>query len=288
MIKRWAIIVLLVTILILLRNRMSSGFKDIQAIPKTIWTYWDGPDPPESVKKCMSTWRKYNPDYTINLINRDNLARFLPGVDIFGMKMATTPQRTADLVRVHVLAEHGGVWCDATIMMTGPLNFVHKNGNRELVGYHIVGGNTKPEWPVIENWFFACPPGSEFVIRWRDAFVKINEFDTADNYVEYMKSQGVFVDGISLPNYLTMHVAAQYVIQKQMAPEDVAAKLRLEKAEDGPFRHLARNDWDAYKGVMSLCSEKATELPPIIKFRGVERDKIEEHKELGCVFNGHV
>jgi hypothetical protein len=283
----WAIIVLLLLILILLQNRLSSGFSDTDEIPKTIWTFWDGPDPPETVKKCMRSWRKHNPDHSVVLLNRDNLAEFLPGVDIFGMKMATTPQRTADLVRVHVLAEHGGIWADATIMFTASLDFVHKNGHgRELVAYQIGSDGNKTSWPILENWFFACPPKSEFVTRWRDAFVKINDFDTPEEYNNYVKSQGVSIDSIEpgMQSYLTMHVAAQYVMQKQMTPEEISTKLHIEKSEEGPFRHLARNDWDTYTGLLSLCNQTPVNMYPIIKFRGTDRDHITEHKELECLW----
>jgi hypothetical protein len=286
--KELAILTLVVLLIILIQNRVTSNFADVSDIPKTIWTYWDGPEPPDSVHKCMKTWRNYNPDYDIHLLSPQNLSEFLPGVDILGMKMANTPQRTSDLVRVHVLAEHGGVWCDSTIMMTGPIDFIHGHKGAELVGYHLSGWNIKKEWPVIENWFFACPPKSDFVSKWRDAFVKINDFDDPNKYVESLEKQGVNIDNIDDKGYLTMHVAAQYIIQTQMTPDEVAAKLKLHKAEDGPLKHMARNDWKSYEGVKSICSESASEISPIIKFRGGEREQIEKHGELGCVFNGHL
>lgn len=286
--KELAILALLVLLIILIQNRVTSNFADASDIPKTIWTYWDGPDPPGSVKKCMQTWRNYNPGYDINLISPQNLSEFLPGVDILGMKMANTPQRTSDLVRVHVLAEHGGVWCDSTIMMTAPIDFVHHQKGAEFVGYHLAGWNTKREWPVIENWFFACPPKSDFICKWRDTFVKINDFDDPNKYVETLKKKGVNIDGIRDADYLTMHVAAQYVIQKQMTPEAVETKLKLLEAEDGPLKHMARNDWKSYEGVKSICSESASEISPVIKFRSWERKEIDGHEELGCVFDGHL
>jgi hypothetical protein len=283
--KGLVILVLIVLLIILIQNRVTSNFTELSSIPKTIWTYWDGPDPPDSVQKCIQTWRNYNPDYDINLISSKNLSDYLPGVDIFGMKMANTPQRTADLVRVHVLAEHGGVWCDSTIMMTAPIDFINEYNDAEFIGFHIGGSK---EWPVIENWFFACPPKSDFVIKWRDTFVKINDFESADKYVESIKNQGVDISKVSMPDYLSMHVAAQHVLQKQMTQDDVKKKLKLWKAEDGPLKNVIRNDWKSYEGIKSICSESAAELSPIIKFRGVERDIINKHEELNCVFNGHL
>ena len=286
--KGLVILVLIVLLIILIQNRVTSNFTELSSIPKTIWTYWDGPDPPDSVRKCMQTWRNYNPDYDINLISSKNLSDYLPNVDVLGMKMANTAQRTSDLVRLHVLAEHGGIWCDSTIMMTAPIDFIHKYTGADLLGFHIKGSDNKKEWPVIESWFFACPPKSDFVIKWRDTFVKINDFESADKYVESIKNQGVDISKVSIPEYLAIHVAAQHVLQKQMTRDDVEANLKLWKAEDGPFKYAVRNDWNSYESVKSICSESAAELPPIIKFRGAERDVIDKHDELKCVFSGHL
>jgi len=283
--KELAILALVVLLIILIQNRVTSNFADVSNIPKTIWTYWDGPSPPDSVQKCIQTWRNTNPDYEIKIISPENLSEFLPDVDILGMKMADTPQRTADLVRVHVMAKHGGVWCDATVMLTGPLDFVQAHPGAELVGYHLKGWRIKQEWPVIENWFFACPPQSNFVCKWRDIFVKINDFETPEQYIQYLISLGVNLDNITDSGYLTMHAAAQYVIQKQMTPEEISSKLALLVAEDGPLRHLARNEWKSYEGVKSICSESSSEIPTVVKFRSWERKEIDKNAELGCVFD---
>lgn len=283
--KEIVILVIAVILLIFITVKLTT---ETPVIPKIIWTYWDGSDLPDSVQKCMQTWRKYNPDYEINLISRQNLSTYLPGVDVLGMKMADTPMRTADLVRVHVLAEHGGVWCDATIMMTGSVNFVNEYTGMDFIGFHIGGSNNKKEWPIIENWFFACPPKSDFVTKWRDAFVRINNFEDAAKYNEWIKQQGVDLSRVEIPDYLTMHTAAQYVLQKQMTHEGVEARIKLWKAEDGPFKYAIRNNWKSYEGIKSICSEKAADLPPIIKFRGAEREVLDKHDELKCVFNGHL
>ena len=136
MIARFIIVVLLLVVLLVVWRKGASGYTSGE-IPKIIWTWWDGPNPPTSVTKCIQTWKVTNPDHDVIILGPKNIKQFLPEIDILNMKMATTPQRTADLVRVHVLAEHGGIWCDATIMLTGPLNFVHENRGYELIGYHI-------------------------------------------------------------------------------------------------------------------------------------------------------
>lgn len=278
------IILCIIAFLLIISYHQERKRNIIKYIPKIIWTYWDDENNiPESVYKCMDTWSKYNPDYTIHLVLRRNLHFFLPDVDILNMKMATTPQRTSDFVRLFLLERYGGVWCDATIMLTGKLNYDSRN--EEFIGYHIEHFNIKYEWPVIENWFFACPPKSDFISKWKNTFIKINNFDTSDDYVNYIKNLGVYVDGIDGQNYLTMHVAAQYVIQKMMSWDDINTKLSLQRAEDGPFRHMVQNDWNGYEGVKSLCNNDK-EKSIVIKFRGGEREIIDKHPEIkSCLFN---
>lgn len=275
------ILISVVVILFLIRN--SSTY--VQEIPKTIWTYWDG-SPPEIVEKCMATWRKHNPDYTINLLSNSNITDYLPETNISGMKMADTPQRKSDFIRIHILEKYGGVWCDASIIMTDSLEFIRTKSGYDLVGYHIGKMMNKPESPVIENWFIAAPPRSDFIRKWRDTFTKINEFKSPDDYVQSIRDSGVDISKVESPEYLTMHVASQHVIQKQMTPAEVSAKLYLMKAEDGPLKYMSENNWETTKGVSDLCNKKAEYNQSIIKLRGSERNVIEaDPRFLNCILD---
>lgn len=258
----------------------------ISNIPKIIWTFWDKDHIPETVRKCINTWYVHNPDHVINVVTKSTLKRFLPDIDIFKMKMAITSQIKSDLVRIHLLERYGGIWCDATIMLTGPLNYEFRT--EEFIGYYVNALTINPKYPVIENWFFACPPHSEFIKKWKDIFVKINDFDCIIHYIRFIRKHDVDLDNIDrlliLVYYLTMHAAVQYVIQKQMTEEDIKTKLFLEKAEDGPYKHLAEHHWDVYSGIKSLCDypEKRSK---IIKFRRRERYVISISPELSnCLF----
>jgi len=272
---------MILLIFIVIKNNESFGQE--QDIPKTIWTFWDTDPVPELVQKCMDTWRKYNPDYKIVLLNKDNIKEYLPDVDILGMKMADNPQRISDLVRIHVLEKYGGIWADASIMMNGPIDFIQSKKGYDLVAYHLQGYMSIPESPVIENWFFAAPPRSAFMKKWKESFTKINDFETADDYVKSITDQGVDISRIGGADYLTMHVAAQHVLQKQMTPDEVSKRLFLTKAEDGPYKYLYENDWKIPEAVTSLCNKKSSE--PVIKFRGCERGYIEGEKKINCIFD---
>jgi hypothetical protein len=276
----WLVIIVLFVIGVVVLKRSSWFSNDI---PKTIWTYWDSPTLPESVQKCIQTWKTHNPDYDVIVLSDDKLSKYLPDVNILGMKMTNTPQRKSDFIRIHIIEKYGGIWCDASIMMNSSLEFVRQKSGYDFVGYHIGKMMNTPDSPVIENWFMAAPPGSNFIRKWKETFSKINDFKDPSDYVNSIREQGVDISKVESPEYLTMHVASQHVIQKQMSPDEVSNKLYLMKAEDGPLKYLADNDWNSTKGIESICNTEYTH--PIIKFRGTERELIEKRSKLKCVFD---
>ncbi len=115
------IVVLLVC---LIQTKNIEGFQST-AVPKIIWTYWDNPDTiPKTVKLCMESWKKYNPNYTIRLLTKANYSEYIniPNTIATHPLMNDMPQRFADLVRCYAIAEHGGVWVDNLLsFMDSPL-----------------------------------------------------------------------------------------------------------------------------------------------------------------------
>lgn len=70
---------------------------------------------PGYIRLCFNTWKQ-----PYILLNYDNLNEYTD-LDINKIKRFTLPH-IADIVRVHVLRDHGGYWLDAdTIMVTGDL-----------------------------------------------------------------------------------------------------------------------------------------------------------------------
>ena len=271
-------IIFLVFLIVL--KRQSSPFEPAP-IPKIIWTYWDSPDRPDMINKCIDSWSKHNPDFQIRILNQNSVRDWIPG-DV--KLQADSPQHTSDLIRIHLLAKHGGVWCDASILMTGPLDII-TNSEHKFVGFYINQFTERPEWPVIENWFFACTPENPFVIKWRDTCDEIKRFERPIDFVEDMRRRGVDLQKISDPVYLSMHVAAQYVLQKLMTPEQIKEEIRVYPADTGPFAYLHNNNWDSVKGLESVCTSNSTDISkPFLKLRGAERKVIEENPRLNCVF----
>lgn len=95
------------------------------SIPKKIHYCWFGHNPkPASVKHCIQTWKKHNPDYEIIEWNEDNFdLDSCPGY----VKDAYTHQKWAfvtDYARLRIIYENGGVYLDTDVEMLKNLDFL--------------------------------------------------------------------------------------------------------------------------------------------------------------------
>jgi hypothetical protein len=282
----WHLVLLAVvlTVVVALLWGRSSSFNE-REIPKIIWTYWVEEDLPELVQKCVDSWKKYNPDYDIRILNQNSVKKWVPDLDLKGLKMNDGPARESDFVRLSVLPIYGGIWADASIKMNRSMDYIRdiqKERQCEVVGYYLDSFTSRPEYPVIESWFFGCIPGSSFMYNWRNEFMKLNTHNSAGEYVDAKRRQGVDLQTIKWLEYLAIHVSAQTVMQLAMKPQDVASKLYLMKAEDGPLNHVPKNDGDLAKSLMDICKNGSSS--PFVKFRHTDRNAIRDNKGLECVY----
>lgn len=247
-------------------------------VPKKIWSYWDNPDNiPKTVKLCMESWKKHNPDYEIVLMNKKNFKGFttIPTYLSTHYSFHDTDARFSDLLRLYTLAEHGGVWIDSTILLKEPLDNWLFPRYGEFSGFYLELFTKPNSPPVIESWFLACNKGSPFMKQWRDEFAQIVQYRDVPQYIESRKKMGVDFQNINDPVYLAVHIAAQKVLQLDRYPTD---HFMLRKAEDGPFQYLVQAKWDSEKALRLACLNKKYQWP-IMKMRGVERKVMEKEFE---------
>jgi len=267
----------------------------VNGIPKIIWTFWDSKTIPQTVKNCIKTWKFFNPDYKIIMINKVNYKQYT-NISISKLKRANdSPARFSDFVRLCILAEHGGVWIDASIICIMSIEqwinkTIGKKKTVEFIGYYLDLFTSDMRYPVIESWCFACVKDSPFVTKWRDEFMEINVYRNVRTYIEHIEDD-LHVNLQNLwkeddPEYLTIHVSAQKILQKDRYPK---RKLILLKAEDGPLKYKVykKGRLSVEKRVDRLCKNyKVWSVVPFIKFTGEDREILEKNKKLRkCVFD---
>jgi hypothetical protein len=283
------LILLIISSLLIEYYKMpKEGFEINLNIPKKIWTYWDNENLPDFILKCINTWKKHNPNYEINVLSKQNLSKYLPEVDFSKIKHIDSAQRFSDMVRLHILAKYGGIWSDASIICQKPYDSwmpdMQAKSNAEFIGFYI-DGFTLPQFkeksPVIESWFFACVSGSKMVNDWLNEFLRISDFDTVEKYIESVESDGINIQKIGNPAYLSIHVACQKILQNG---PNKPYFFELLKAEDTALNYLSTNGWNSKNAIKNIIDCKESKIKekcifldsPIIKMRSGERTEIEK------------
>lgn len=93
---------------------------------QVIWQYWaQGYDNvPEVVDKCLKSVEQWKDDYTIVRLTDNNLSDYiqLPYYILEKKEKGIIPlAQFSDILRVCLLSIYGGIWLDATILLTGPI-----------------------------------------------------------------------------------------------------------------------------------------------------------------------
>ena len=262
--------------IVILVRPIIEGFQQSANIPAIIWTYWNSDDIPEVVQRCIESWRHYNPTYEVRVLTPATLGDYLD-VDVPSLSFIDSPAREADAVRLLILEAFGGVWSDATVLATQPYSL---SLTSEFVGYYIDSFTTDERFPVLEAWFFACRPHGEFITKWKQAFFMLEDFDSVDDALDYVK-ESTDLQNINGPQYLFINVAAQYVMQNN--PE-LIQHMTLRKAEEGPYQYLTKNGWNSSQALEDLC--RGNHRSALIKFRGAERKILIAREDLKeCLLN---
>lgn len=97
-------------------------------IPKIIHYCWFGENPlPNSVKKCIKSWKKYCPDYTIIEWNKSN---FDLDCNDYCRTMAKEKKWAflTDYIRLKVVYEHGGIYLDTDVELIKSIDDLRRQG----------------------------------------------------------------------------------------------------------------------------------------------------------------
>lgn len=146
-------------------------------IPRRIWLLWfQGiSKAPLLVRRCVDSWIAMNPGWDVTILDESNLSEFiyldLPEHCLAGH----SPAHRADLIRLHLLSEYGGVWADATTYCMKPLDeWVDACAESGFFAFNKPGRDR-----LISNWFLVAEKGCPLVVKLKDrmtAFFRDNQF----------------------------------------------------------------------------------------------------------------
>lgn len=140
----------------------SAPVRDPRALPRKIYIFWDsGLDTaPEMVRFCVNSWIRMNPGWEVIFLDQ-------AAADAFVLRSALPstlrPAAYADILRIKILSQHGGVWADATCLCTRPLDGVLPLlfCQCDFFAFHRPGSDR-----LIASWFLAAAKDSAPMKGW--------------------------------------------------------------------------------------------------------------------------
>jgi hypothetical protein len=199
---------------------------------RIIWQYWaQGYDNvPDVVRKCLDSVDQFAVDYTIVRLTDENLVDYLDIPDFIREKRGKmTTAHYSDLLRLMLLKTYGGIWMDATIMLTGPIPdeyarqdfFVFRRDPKEpnikywrnVYAYYF--GWAKGFRVNMLNSFIISRKGTEpvaslcdlMLLWWRDHDGLPDYFFFQILYDVFAKSSACLVVSDTLPHYLQQSIS---------------------------------------------------------------------------------
>ena len=119
---------------------------------------------PEIIKKCIQSWKYYNPDWNIvliddnNLMNYVNLKNYIPNIDNKSIEKC----HLSDIIRSILLKLYGGLWVDTTTFCNKPLNdWLPNYINEGFFAFEKPGPDR-----LISNWFLYSEKNNYIIDKW--------------------------------------------------------------------------------------------------------------------------
>lgn len=142
---------------------------------RTVWFLWfqNIENAPYVVRKCHDSWLARNPGWRVVCLDETSLTRFTTLDYRAGNIARLSPQHRADLLRLDLLANHGGVWADSTCFCVRPLD----DWLPGCLGSGFFAFSNPGRDRIMSNWFLAAQPKNVLAERlfdqmlryWRDS-----------------------------------------------------------------------------------------------------------------------
>lgn len=161
-----------------------------------IWQIWfQGENlAPDIVKLCFKSIDKYANNRRIIRLTEKNIHQYIELPDYILEKYKKgiiTHAHLSDIIRVCLLAKHGGTWIDATVLLS---NFIPASIlNSQFFAFHITKESTWfdcHDYLTSASWFLHSQPNNNLMCSVRNAL--FNYWEHEDSIVDYFLIYFIF------------------------------------------------------------------------------------------------
>lgn len=151
-----------------------------------IWVCWlqGEKNMPEIAKVCLESIRKNSNGHEVVLLDNGNIKSYVQLPEVVTQLHAEGKIKHAhfaDLIRIYLLAQRGGLWLDATMLVVKPIpkeifNYPFYSIKTPEIGHFI----SKCRWAVF---MLGCKPGNRILVKVARAFEIY--LDRTDVFIDY-------------------------------------------------------------------------------------------------------
>lgn len=147
---------------------------DPTKLPRIIWCYWAQgyENAPEIIKYCLPSWKRHNPTWDVRFLTSETVSDYTDTSDMdtvfYKSRHFDLPRAIyADFLRLRLLRVYGGVWVDADLLCTCPLDmWLHTLMAAGVMMFQCPDDNSCP----VINGFIAAQKNNPLIIRWSTTF----------------------------------------------------------------------------------------------------------------------
>ncbi|MXZ83545.1 MAG: hypothetical protein F4Z10_07660 [Synechococcus sp. SB0666_bin_14] len=147
---------------------------DPTKLPRIIWCYWAQgyENAPEIVKYCLSSWKRHNPTWDVRFLTAETVSDYIDTAEMDVVFQKSThfefPKALySDFLRLKLLQTYGGIWADATLLCTCPLDtWLHTLMPSGVLMFQRPVDDSCP----VASFFITAQKNNPLITRWSKTF----------------------------------------------------------------------------------------------------------------------
>ena len=244
-----------------------------------VFMYWHSDNLPPTVRLCLRNWRYFAQksvhNFEVVLVTQKNVAEF---IDIQHPCISEThgyPALKSDFIRLALIQKYGGVYMDASVILTEPLDWIIGDGTGHNYFQAFVNQrnmNISCQVPVVETSFLAAPPNHPLISAWFKELQTLRYCtgDTMSTYVAEIPLQKN-LDGLY---HIAYHALTKVLIKTPLKDFPNVFLINhssfLNSLSNGNVKVLIQKTRVNYHRILKLVGEERKQMDSFINERKFE------------------